>query len=77
VSAARRTSFLLSFPDITLEVDEVWPDHDAPEHPTAADVVQQMRKTGSVGRVLSEWALEPIEIEVFGNHDASSAVFRS
>lgn len=48
----------------TLDVDEVWPDGDAPEHPTAADVAAQMRLTGSVHSVIDEWMLVPDQIEI-------------
>lgn len=69
-------SFDISFPEVTLDIDQIWPDGDAPENPTAADVVKQMQEsTGSVYRVLSEWALEPNEITVHGS-DGTRAVHR-
>jgi hypothetical protein len=70
----RPFTFTLSFPEITLDKDQIWPDHDGPEEPTAADVVRQMAtSTGGVYQVLNEWALMPDSIEVFGDHDASKA----
>lgn len=75
-SEGRAVSFAIDLPtNFVLGIEEIWPDGDAPENPTAADVVEQMKNSsGSVSRVITEWALEPECIEVFGNHDASKAV---
>jgi len=69
-------NFSVIFPEVQLTVEEIWPDGNAPENPTAEDVVAQMRATGSVSNVMSEWGLMPVEFDVFGNHDGKSAVFR-
>lgn len=50
-------TFLVSFDDIYLTVDEVWPSGDAPENPTAADAVKEMDKYGGLHRVIREWNL--------------------
>lgn len=36
--------FVISFPDIELDVMEIWPEGDAPEHPTPTDVINVMRQ---------------------------------
>lgn len=74
----RPVSFTLSASsEYVLGMDEIWPDGDAPDNPTAADVVEQMQKHGnSIHGVIGDWNLVPTEVEVFGNHDASKAVLR-
>jgi hypothetical protein len=62
----RAPVFYVGVPDVALEVEDVWPDGDAPENPTAADVAEVMRSTGSIGRIVSEWNLWA-EIEVTDN----------
>lgn len=49
-----------------LSVEDVWPDGDAPENPTTADVLTAMRKSGSLSRLISDWNMEIEEIEVSG-----------
>lgn len=69
-------NFSISFPDVELAPEEIWPDGNAPENPTAEDVVAQMRKhCGGVGRLLPEWNLTPESVEVCGLHDHSKASF--
>ncbi len=44
----------------TLDVTQVWPDRDAPENPTADDVIAVMREcTGSIENLIREWNLRP------------------
>ena len=51
-------TFLVSFSGSTaMTVDEVWPDGDAPDEPTAADVVAVMRTCGPPIRMVDEWSL--------------------
>jgi hypothetical protein len=69
----RATAFTITLPPVQLEVHEVWPDDDAPRNPTAEDVVDKMRETGTPARVLSDWGLVS-ELEVYGLHDSSKAV---
>lgn len=42
-----------------MKVSQIWPDGDAPENPTPADVAEQMGKDGSVAQIILEWALTP------------------
>lgn len=51
------TPFVISFPDVHLTVDQVWPDGNAPENPTAADVVKEMEAYGSALTVADDWRL--------------------
>ena len=48
--------------DVTLSVDEIWPDGDAPEDPTLQDVLKQIENTGHFGSdkhaLLDDWNLE-------------------
>jgi hypothetical protein len=43
---------------VHLEVDEIWPDGDAPENPTAEDVEVVIQQAGGLRRVLRDWDLE-------------------
>jgi hypothetical protein len=51
--------FVISFPDVELSVNEVWPDDDAPEDPTPTDVIEQMRGSNGVDvlGIASSWSL--------------------
>lgn len=44
--------------DFYTDVDEVWPDGDAPAEPTADDVREVIRKSGGVVRFIEEWTLD-------------------
>lgn len=37
--------FVISFPEVTLGLDEIWPDGDAPEYPSPEDVIEAMKAT--------------------------------
>jgi hypothetical protein len=52
--------------DHYLTVDEIWPDGDAPENPTAADVLAVMRSCGPKSRLVHDWNLD-FDIEVDGH----------
>ena len=39
-------------------VEELWPDGDAPENPTAADVRQLIKDSGGVRAVIRDWGLD-------------------
>ena len=43
--------------DITLRVDQIWPDGDAPENPTIADVHDIIEQCGGIERVICDWNL--------------------
>lgn len=54
-----KRSFLVTVEvECDLSVDEAWPDGDAPDNPTAADVINAMQKSGSMSRMLSDWGLD-------------------
>jgi hypothetical protein len=50
----------------TLTVEEIWPDGDAPENPTVDDVIEVMRKSGSISRLCQDWNLRTEGVEVNG-----------
>jgi hypothetical protein len=51
--------------EVTLNTEDIWPDGDAPENPTAADVIRAMEDDcGSVTKLLDEWNL-PAEVHVW------------
>lgn len=52
--------------DYDLITDEVWPDGDAPENPTAADVVAVMLAYGTQRSVLGDWNLDELVVQVDG-----------
>ncbi len=43
--------------DATLDADALWPDGDAPENPTAADVRELIENEGGILRVIDDWNL--------------------
>jgi hypothetical protein len=43
--------------DISLSVEEIWPDGDAPENPTIEDVLEVIAKCGGRMRVIRDWNL--------------------
>ena len=65
-------SFTVVLPEVTLSVDEIWPDGCDHENPTAADVVEAMKRSGGIGSVISEWNLVD-SLEVFDNQTAETA----
>lgn len=40
-----------------LDIEDIWPDGDAPENPTTEDVAAVMRGCGSKLSVLDDWSL--------------------
>ena len=50
----------------TLSVREVWPDKDAPEDPTTQDVIAEIKKSGSIRRLIQDWDLNPDTVTVDG-----------
>jgi len=49
----------------TLEIDELWPDGDAPENPTTRDVEILIEQYGGILTVLRDWGLwEDLDFEV-------------
>lgn len=45
-------------PTFNLTEEEIWPDGDAPENPTDADVIEAMKDYGHVSTVIRDWALD-------------------
>lgn len=44
--------------DVVLDTDEIWPDGDAPENPTVADVEKVIAKCGGWDRIIRDWDLD-------------------
>lgn len=52
--------------DHELSISDIWPDGDAPENPTVADVVAVMRQYGyEAARLALDWNLE-LDLEIDG-----------
>lgn len=62
------TGFDVSFSgESYLAINEIWPDGDAPAHPTAHDVKRVMEASGAKVHVLKDWALLlDLEVSVDG-----------
>lgn len=43
--------------DWTLDVEDIWPDGDAPANPTAEDVRRVIMECGGILRVMRDWDL--------------------
>jgi hypothetical protein len=59
--------------EYTLTVDEVWPDGDAPENPTAEDVAKEMASYSNAStaysrcrETLGDWGLDDVDVDVDG-----------
>lgn len=52
--------------DYELTVNEIWPDGDAPENPTAEDVKEQLESQGPKYRVLDDWGISDYDVSVEG-----------
>ena len=44
--------------DVTLSENDIWPDGDAPENPTAEQVAALIRKEGGFPKIIDEWNLD-------------------
>lgn len=44
--------------EISLDVDQIWPDGDAPENPTVDDVLAVIKACGGKRRVIQDWDLD-------------------
>jgi hypothetical protein len=61
------TSFQISFPEVTLGIEEIWPDGDAPFSPTTEDVIAKMKETSEfASTVVDRWNLFRGDFEVNG-----------
>lgn len=63
----RPVTFLISLGDVSLTVDSIWPDGDAPDNPTAKDVAELMREYGGAYGVVRDWDFLCDGIEVMDN----------
>jgi len=43
--------------EATLDADQIWPDGDAPENPTADNVRELIENEGGILRVIDDWNL--------------------
>lgn len=50
--------------DETLGIEELWPDGDAPENPTAEDVQLLIEDCGGAEMIIRDWNLE-VEVDVY------------
>lgn len=56
-----------------LSVDEIWPDGDAPENPTADDVAQVIEQCGGLRAVIRDWDLDQhVSLTIDGNNTMST-----
>jgi hypothetical protein len=49
-----------------LDIDEIWPDGDAPENPTVDDVAAVCEKYAPISRWMSDWDLAPFRVFLDG-----------
>lgn len=68
-----RRGFIVDFGHVELSVSDVWPDGDAPENPTAADVAAVMDRYGA-WRVINDWCLLPDGFDVIDPAGARARV---
>ena len=55
--------------EVTLNTEDIWPDGDAPENPTAKDVVQAMDDDCvNIGALIEDWNF-PAEVRVWDTND--------
>ena len=61
ITAAQPTGrrFVISLPEGTLSLDDIWPEGDAPENPSPEDVIEVMREAEEAypGTVAQAWKL--------------------
>lgn len=55
MKAMKRTFSVTLESDNLLDVDDVWPDGDAPENPTSEDVIKAIKEVGSVRSLVLDW----------------------
>lgn len=58
-----------------LRVEDIWPDGNAPENPTAEDAAEVMRRCGSWNLVLGDWCLQP-RVEVSAGSGPAVTVWK-
>jgi len=66
-------TFSIEFQSVELSAEDVWPDGDGPENPTAEDVAVLLRKAGMYGLV-GDWNLlagQWLQVRVLGEPGAA------
>ncbi|CAN5869989.1 hypothetical protein BH24ACT15_BH24ACT15_29970 [soil metagenome] len=65
--SAHPTGFTVTIEDQAfLDVADIWPDGDAPDNPTVADVIDQIHATStSASRFAGEWGFD-LRVDVDG-----------
>jgi hypothetical protein len=55
--------------EVQMSIEDIWPDDDAPENPTAKDVIQAMQDDCiSIGRLVEDWNI-PVSASVWNQND--------
>ena len=44
--------------DSAFTIDECWPDGDAPDHPTAEQVIDRLKSHGSILSAIADWGID-------------------
>lgn len=57
-SVTSRQVFLSFEADFALKEEEIWPDGDAPENWTVADVVRRIASEGDLASFITDWSLD-------------------
>jgi hypothetical protein len=67
----KEKKFVVSFPDVELSIEDIWPDGDAPEEPATEDVLRQMHEEGvNVLDVIAGWhLLDTLAVDGVDWHD--------
>ena len=71
----RTVRFNFSFSaDVSLSVEQIWPDGDAPENPTVDDVLDVIEQSGGKDRIFRDWDLDhEISLLVSDRNDCKEA----
>jgi len=78
IDAAGERTFVISFPEIELNLDDIWDEGEAPDEPTAKDVLRAMRATdpSSAINVVTDWNLvEEIYVRRSDESEDEAVVF--
>ena len=59
--------------DSFMTYEDVWPDGNIPENPTAQDVLEAMKKDGDKWTVISDWGLNDREINIHHSDNYTDA----
>jgi hypothetical protein len=51
--------------EVALDVDQIWPDGDAPQDPTVKDVLKVIDRCGGKAKIIDDWSLiDDLTLEV-------------